>query len=170
MLKQLICTGVALIAAPTAGAHEFTVTLVVPANAAPQARNAFLLASSERDIHVAETSEGHLGGLDSQLEIIPPGNALPPSDIVVAIAPAALPPTAAPIWSFEIGTLSARATATFLDTGADAFSARFKARYASLPDDIATRTYVAARLIDLAVRAQGGVDDTPALAAAVEGY
>ena len=168
MTRHLALALAAILAASAAAAHEFTVTFIVPQAAQTQARNAFLLASSERDSHPDETSEGHLGGVDSQLEIVAPGAPVPASDIVVAIAPATLPAPDTGAWAFTMTNITARARADFLD--ATAFSDRYTARYGMPPDDTATRTYIAARLIDLAVRMQDGTDDRAALAAATAGY
>ncbi len=168
MIRHLAGMLAALFIANAAAAHEFTVVLIVPEAAQQAARQAFLLASSERDGHPDETSEGHLGGLDSQLEIIAPGMALPTAQIVVAIAPATLPPTGPGTWAFSLAAIGARERSLFLGGGDSSFAARHAARYGMPPDATATRTYVAARLIDKAVRAQGGADDPRALAAALE--
>ena len=51
-------------------AHSFRLGLVVPmsgsqADIGQQARNGFMLATTEQDAHAFEESDGHLGGLDS---------------------------------------------------------------------------------------------------------
>lgn len=154
---------------PTAAtAHEFTVTYIIAQSAQPQARAAFLLASSERDGHAGETSEGHLGGLDSQLELVTPGMQVPDSDIVVAIAPATLPDDTGSAWAFTLDEVLPRARTEFLD-GPD-FPTRYQARYGTPPDDAARLVYVSARLIDIAVRAQGGTADRSALQQAISSY
>lgn len=56
-------------------AHEFTAVLIAPAEPDRRAAMvaALLLASAERDGHPDETSEGHLGGIDVQLEVLGAG-------------------------------------------------------------------------------------------------
>ncbi len=159
---------IAAILPAAATAHEFTVTYIIAETAQPQARAAFLLASSERDGHAGETSEGHLGGLDSQLELVTPGMPVPESDIVVAIAPATLPADTGTAWAFALDKVFPRARTEFLDD-AD-FPTRYQARYGTPPDDSARLVYVSARLIDIAVRAQGGTADRSALQQAISGY
>ncbi len=171
MLKSLLGSAALVLFAGSAFAHEFYVTLVVPASSEVEARQAFLLASAERDSHADETSEGHLGGVDSQLEIVVAGQSVPRSDVVVAIGGASEPVSAGnDVWSFQVSDVSMSARADFLETGDDFFEARYGTRYNAAPTETATLVYVAARLIDLAVRAQDGVDDQAALSQAISGY
>ena len=55
-------------------AHYFDVAIVVPPGDGQAAMQAFLLASAERDGHPDETSDGHLGGLDSHVTIVENGD------------------------------------------------------------------------------------------------
>ncbi len=164
-LRPVAALGALLLATAGAAAHEFTVALIAPETSVTQVRNGFLLASSERDGHPNETSEGHLGGLDAQLEIVTPGAAVPESDIVVAIAPATLPARDNGAWAFSVGDLPLCRRAEFIETSD--FTRRYQIRYGAPPDMAARRSYAAARVIDLAVRATGRADDAAALAAAV---
>ena len=166
MIRPLFLALAALPLADPARAHEFRVTFIVPADQAQQARQAFLLASSERDAHPGETSEGHLGGLDSQLEIRAPGEAPAPSDIVVATAPATLPAPAqlADVWAFRMAPTAASDLPGTPACPATGFGARFQAAYGSPPGPAAGLVYCAAQRIELAVRAAGGVADKAALA------
>ena len=157
-----------LFAAAPLAAHEFAVTLIVPPGTEAESRAAFLLASSERDGHPNETSDGHLGGVDSQLSLVTPGSSLPRADIVVAIAPARLPAgTGAASWAFTLERIGPRARAEFLSGD---FVTRFVRRHGTPPGEAARRTYVAARLIDIAVRAHDGVADAAAMEAAIAPY
>ncbi len=61
-----------------AAAHRFNVAFVAPASgpmALPgkQARDGFMLATTERDAHPAQESDGHLGGLDVYVKLVDPG-------------------------------------------------------------------------------------------------
>ena len=172
MLKSLFGSVALVMFAGSAFAHEFYVTLVVPASSEVEARQAFLLASAERDSHADETSEGHLGGVDSQLEIVVAGQSVPRSDVVVAIGGASVPVGSVgnDVWSFQVIDVSMSARADFLENGGEFFEARYGTRYGAAPTEVATLVYVAARLIDLAVRAQDGVDDQAALSQAISGY
>ena len=167
----LFLTTFFLLVAPVLGAaHEFTVTFLVEQGRTSQTRTAFLLASGERDSHPDQTSEGHLGGLDSQLEIVLPGQNLPRSDVVVAIDPALLPVDLGPAIGIQMTQVSPRARAIFFETGPGSFEYRFARDFGAPPDQTALLTYLAARLIDKAVRQQGGTDDPDAFLMVLEQY
>ncbi len=168
MLKFLIPTSVALAFASPTVAHEFEVTFIVPAGSEAVAEQAFLLASAERDGHADETSEGHLGGVDSQLAIITSGQVLPASDIVVVIGAVQMPGSGG-FWGLPVSQVSEAARSAFLASDAP-FASRFAGRYGQAPGEIATLVYVAARLIDVAIREQDGVGDINALENAVKDY
>jgi len=162
----------AIFAASPALAHEFSVTFVVPPGAEQSATQAFLLASAERDAHANETSEGHLGGVDSQFQIVTMGADLPASDVVVALGSAELPllENAPNVWQFQVTELGTAASEAFLEPDESGFAARYEALHLQAPDQIATLAYVAARMIDLAVRAQDGLDDIAALQSSVADF
>ncbi len=175
------------VALPNAArAHSFTVALHAvganqPATLASAIRG-MRLAATERDGHADETSDGHLGGLD--LFILPwptevthgitwlKGAPQNKPDIIVVIGP---PDAAAPAIqasqtkAVAIGSGVLPADAYWLneDTAPQAFAARFRAAYGVAPDRQAAAGYNAARRIDLAVRAQGGVTDRDDLAEAL---
>ncbi len=168
-MHRLTITLLALIlSGAPALAHEFTIALVVSETTRAEARDAFLLASAERDGHPDETSEGHLGGLDSQLELVGAAAEAPRADILVmaggASAPQALPAT---VWLVRPDRASPAARAEFLGQGPDGFEARFQAAYGRAPSPEARRIYIAARLVDIGVRALAGVGDPAALEAAI---
>lgn len=173
-LRLVLAALMLLLARPgPASAHDFTVALrTQPAEGAALASavRAMRLAAAERDGHADETADGHLGGLDlfirpepesaargiDGLRGAPPGPAdilvvlgadsvRPGSDGPVRIAPGTLPP------AWQDASDPAR------------FAARFRAAYGTPPDRAAALAYNAARRIDLALRAQGGVGDRAAL-------
>ena len=166
-LAILALLTLATLSAGTARAHEFRIVLLVPPAAQGAARNAFLLASSERDSHPDETSDGHLGGVDSQLEIVAPGARLPPTDVAVMAGRSRPPALPEPVWLVLPDLVSQAARTRILGAGPDGFKARFQARYGTEPGPGATRIYIAARLVDIAVRAHDGVADSPAMDAAI---
>jgi hypothetical protein len=168
----------------TAAAHSFNVTFLVPMGASGQVMSGFMMAATERDGHSAQESDGHLGGLDVYLNIIP-WNYLAGdiNRIVMESEPDIIVLLGKPMddrvtpgdfadagpWVMVVRNVSAKAEDDFL-TSQTSFSARFRAFDGAEPDQNARLSYVAARLIDLAVRAQGGAADTAALARAVVAY
>ena len=158
-----------LILAGTASAHSFNVTMIIPAGAAEAALRAFLVASSERDNHPDETSDGHLGGVDSHVQFVGfdgDGQAslanvirTEPDIVVILITALSLAKFTIPgVLVFQVTDISSPAKQAFL------------ADTAALPSDTGRRVYVAARLIDIAVRQQDGAEDIAALARAIENY
>ena len=157
-------------------AHEFTVAIRAESAAAlASSIRGMRLASTERDAHANETSDGHLGGLD--LYILPqpsgvdhgigwlerPGTGAPdvtvlmdgPEDLVdtdtagaIVIGTGALPPDIVRDDSgvFPVG-----------------FAERYVAAYGQPPDLPAARSYNAARRIDMVVRQFGSVADRSAI-------
>ena len=169
MMKNLFLAVLfTLLGAAGALAHSFNVTMLVPDGAREGALAAFLIASAERDSHADEESDGHLGGLDVYVTMLESGRAGGMADsapdIVVDLRGGAAPMKG--VWFLPLPEISARAKAEFLS----GFDARFQAATGAAPGDLVRRVYVAARLIDLAVRAQEGASDKAALAAAVAGY
>ncbi|SFE51680.1 hypothetical protein SAMN04488523_1085 [Sulfitobacter brevis] len=164
-----------------ASAHSFVVTLDATAAAEPlnlaSAIQGMRVAASERDSHAAETSDGHLGGIDLFIRVQPvdaaegitwlkgapttaatvivdfSGPDVAPSRIAadgtLVITPGKLPP--AEIWSGN--ALSSP----------NSFAARYHAAYDGAPDRQAAQGYNAALRIDRAVRDSGGLHDIEAL-------
>ncbi len=180
----LVASGAVVWDAGAAVAHSFRVAIVAADNTSSEsalksAYRGFRLATKERDGHPAEESDGHLGGLDVYIASIDGG--LPAAEVARALQAAAadivvvvgsrqdaqvlakggdavvLEPGALP----EADTLSTQPT---LGGAGGPFGERFDADYQRAPDEAALRGYNAARRIDLAVRAQHGVDDKAALA------
>jgi hypothetical protein len=167
-------------------AHSFVVTLDATAAETPlklaSAIQGMRVAASERDSHAAETSDGHLGGIDLFIRVQPAdaadgitwlkgapkvaatvivdfsGPDVAPSrmaaDGTLVITPGKLPPA-------EIWTSNALSTT-------NSFAARYQAAYDSAPDRQAAQGYNAALRIDRAVRYSGGVHDIQALREALD--
>lgn len=160
--------------------HEFELLLVATPETTEaglqQMEAAFLIASHERDNHPDETSEGHLGGMDVQLSLARLDQAVAAADLAFVLAPMAAPGDAA------VAGLAAGSDAVVIDSGHLAamptgldqgdsdlppFADRFRAETGQEPGPEAMATYLAARLVDLAVRPLGSVDDRAALRSAV---
>ena len=108
-------------------AHYFDVAIVVPPGDGQAAMQAFLLASAERDGHPDETSDGHLGGLDSHVTIVENGDhadaqAIRPDSaaphIIVAISTQVPDGLRYPdAWTFRVTRVSDRAAREYLNAG-----------------------------------------------------
>ncbi len=160
--------------APAARAHDFSVLLVSSEPTDSRAvYDGFRLATKERDGHDNETSDGHLGGLD--VRITQPGPGEFALDLArsggfdfVAIAGAAA--LAEVFWGGDVvvvpvAEISDALAAEFLRSSD--FDARFRRDTGYAANLPARSGYVAARLIDRAVRRVGGVNDRAALRAAL---
>lgn len=161
--------------------HSFTTVLVVPSDASETVRShmvaAFLLAAHERDGHSDEESDGHLGGLDVYLvpvwakdlaETDTAGADIIAAPLSLEAASSEMPEAAGAVL---VGPSDpeAQMVAGFLKAAAGAEFAPFAQRFAdqtgTVAGEEAIATYVAARRIDAAVRALGGVDDRDRLRA-----
>jgi len=183
--RRLITAGLILLAVAAslgrAYAHSFDAVLVVPNRASDSVERgmiaAFLVASEERDGHADQTSDGHLGGMDVYLT---PVRGLAWDEILAAApdfivlnaqnAGAVVPSGVSAVLVRPMPPSDARAPA-FVATPADAalpgFTDRFRARVGRAPDAGDRAVYLAARRIDIAVRAQDSVDDTSSLQSSV---
>jgi hypothetical protein len=162
-------------------AHSFNVALLVgpsdsAENDAGQIRDGFLLATRERDSHPDEESDGHLGGLDVYLfpvdergDLLAGVRALlgqEAIDILAVVGPDALTDKIRPLTAGMQTVLLAPGRMTFPGAATPAeqvFVETFTAAFGYPPSQSAARGYNAARRIDAAVRAQGGVSDKAAL-------
>jgi hypothetical protein len=175
MIRKILLASACLAAlAPAAWAHSFNVVMVVPDDLAQGARNdmaaAFLVASEERDGHANEESDGHLGGLDVYITLATVSDraridAADPDILALPLAGDARSGDAVVLGAMAAD--SSEAT-EFLSRPAGAgfapFAARFSDRAGRAPGAEATAAYLAARRIDLAVRALESVDDRAELA------
>lgn len=180
---------VSALAGNPALAHRFNVALVLPLSDAAAAqgrdiRDGFMLATAEKDSHPAQESDGHLGGLDVYVTTMDEQG-----DVAAEIERMAAQGKVDIVASFgSAGTLSlierlldgkkvallrpgqSPFSSSVLPTAAAAqlpavaaFMAAYEKQYGRRPSSGAAQGYTAARRIDVAVRAQGGVDDTASL-------
>jgi hypothetical protein len=179
---------VLLLSVGLAKAHSFNVALLVGQSGAAardgdQIRDGFLLATKERDSHPDEESDGHLGGLDVYLFVAEVGDGAMAGvrallqqttiDIMAVIAPDVSIETVRPLTAGLQTVLlapgqtpfpaSAPANTAGQTPAVRSFFDAFRAEYGYLPSPSAAQGYNAARRIDAAVRAQGGVSDQEAL-------
>jgi hypothetical protein len=164
-------------------AHGFRVALIVPgANAGSvqggEFQKGFMLAATERDGHPDQESDGHLGGLDVYVEVIYGQGDIAAGfrriamrgevSITVAFGSDA---TIARVRKFLGGkavALLAPGQSPFARSETPpvvAFIAAYKMFHRRGPNAQAAQGYNAARRIEQAVRAQGGVSDRPLLRA-----
>ena len=159
-------------------AHEFTAGLPV-AGPGSETRMAeivagFLLAADERDGHEGETSDGHLGGVDVQILLLPRGTGAGISglfghpaetpDVVIRFgANAALVVDIAPGTPVvEIGKLPPDQ-----DWRQSEFAARYQATYGTPPTRDAAQGYNEARRLDMAIRPLDGLSPASAFHSAI---
>ncbi len=170
-----VILGVTLITS-VAVAHSFKVILVLPAPIdtslqARELRNGFMLATTERDSHPDEESDGHLGGLDVYVSVIDEQGATAgfersvvqgAVDIVALFGVPKNLPLINKILKEKNVALLLPGQSPFASSGLPevaAFTTAYEARYGNKPSSSAAQGYNAARRIGLAVRAQGGADD-----------
>lgn len=183
MLKQLCLTLAVLFAGTGAApAHSFNLLLVVPAEAeiAEDMRLAVLLAADERDWHLFNHSDGHLGGLDVYLtdtrQLADPADwsdAEPDIVLDVLLLPLAHHADGEPDWLALYGTdldrIDRNATlATAADPEAAGFAERFRDETGREPGEEAKAAYLGARVIDLIVRPLNDGGDPEALRGELE--
>jgi len=164
-----------------APAHEFFVLLVAgPDTNQTDIYDGFRLATTERDGHENETSDGHLGGLDVQISLdvsegpaSEVGQRSEPPDFVVATGQLAraewLQTRTKDLGAVFVGVpeITTKMQADFLRQG---FSDRFSVAYFRPASLTVTESYIAARLIDLAVRSQDDVAERDALEQIISAY
>ena len=156
-------------------AHSFSVAILASdaqsAAGLPSAVRGFLVASAERDGHPDETADGPIGGLDVFVIPLPAeaaegiggliGNQPDGYDFVVVTgddvaAAEDVPGVIATTIVMTPGALPG-------DAQMSGFAGRYQARFAAPPDRAAAQGYNAARRIDAAMRAFGGVSETDAI-------
>jgi len=162
-------------------AHRFNVALVIQASPADaergiRFREGFMLATTERDGHPNEESDGHLGGLDVYVTVLE-GQSDVGASIERIVSEGEINIVAA-FGSEQTQSLIQNRLAgenmVFVSPGQTPFSqsssapvaafiAGFEGQYGRKPSVDAAQGYNAARRIDIAVRAQGGVAETQAL-------
>ena len=157
------------VTANAAAAHEFTAALFVTGDAREarlaEAVSGFLLAADERDGHSAETSDGHLGGVDVQLLPLPAeaagrvsgllGTPRMPPDVVVVIGPGTAP---AGLSADSIVMYPGTLPDNWADAdGSGSFAVRYRNAYGPAPTEAAAQGYNAARRLDMAIRPLDGL-------------
>lgn len=175
--NMLVVVLTSLLAASPAAAHSFRLGLAAPfsgpeAAAGRQALDGLRLATRERDGHPDETSDGHLGGLDSYLvpldsvaadagELRRQAEAMG-LDIVTVAAP--VQGLEAALGGAPVAFCPPRAGLALAGPEAAQFAAGFREAFGYDSTPAAARGYIAGRAVDAAVRALGDVSDKPALA------
>ncbi len=162
-------------------AHRFYVALVIPLSNAEagqgrQYRQGFMLATTERDSHPEEESDGHLGGLDVYVSVIDSQGDISAEveriisqgriDIVTVIGSEKTLTLVGDLLEGEEIALLLPGHTPFSRSDMPAvvgFTSAFEGQYGGKPSARAAQGYNAARRIDVAVRTQGGADDTDEL-------
>lgn len=147
--------------------HEFSVDVVfeagVPAGARQQFTEQFVRAAAERDAHAGQESDGHLGGVDVYLRDVTDDAAPSTADILVMAGFADGCVEAAARGAAGLAVDAGRTVAELGETA----RAEHARRYGEAVDDVAG--YAVAMALEVSVRAQDGVADRSALAAATAG-
>ncbi len=161
--------------AGSAFAHSFNVAVVLPAASpasAQQIRQGFMLATTEKDGHPDEESDGHLGGLDVYVSFIETANNIATGlnsgsgrgaiDIVVVFGSEDIQNSVENAIDGGKTTVVLPGTNPFSKKelpGVASFVAAYEKSYGGAPDADTAQGYNIARRIDVAVRDQAGVDD-----------
>ena len=164
-------------------AHRFNVALIIPnSNAGSlqsrQIREGFMLATAERDNHPDQESDGHLGGLDVYVKVIDGQGDVAADlrriatqgviDIVAAFGSDSTLSIVRKLLDGKMVALLLPGQSPFAKSelpAVAAFISAYEKVYGRRPSSQAAQGYNAARRIDVAVRAQGGVNDTALLLA-----
>ena len=152
-------------------AHRFNVALVISASdQGREIRDGFMLATTEQDSHAGQESDGHLGGLDVYVTVIDAQgdvtSKVGETDIMAALGSEKTLSLIRTALDGKAVTLLLPGETPFSNSdlpAVAAFSSAYMRAYGRKATPQAAQGYNAARRIDMAVRAQGGVDDTAAL-------
>ena len=168
--------------APPVAAHEFTVAIVGDGLAADTVAHVaevvrgFIVAADENDGHSDETSDGHLGGLDVQIWVLPPNGAAEVgelvgtpkdlADIALLLGPV---PSAMGIGDAALGLRTIRVRPGALPPvaarEANGFARRFTSHFGRAPSEAAAQGYNAARRLDQTIRSFGSLEQHRAIEA-----
>lgn len=177
----ILAAGFAFTISP-ALAHSFNVALILPPSNTSldkgrQIREGFMLATAERDSHPDQESDGHLGGLDVYVRVIDEQGDIN-ADIGRIVSQGDTDIVAAFVsenrLSLVKNLLQGKEGIALLLPGQSPFSksdqpavtafiSAYEREYGRRPTTQAAQGYNAARRIDRAVRAQGGVGDKKSL-------
>ena len=185
LLGLIAIVGAMFLTATPAITHSFNVALVIQlstpdSNRGREIYEGFMLATAERDSHPDQKSDGHLGGLDVYVTVIDEQEGagvkirhLAERGEVTIVAAF----TSKSALSSIQKTLAGKEVALLLPGHAPvlnsdlpavtAFKSAYKRRFGRSPSIHAAQGYNAARRIDKAVRAQGGIDDLAAIVQAL---
>ena len=197
---NLLITAVLTTNSAIVRAHSFDLGLVIPitgsqSESGQQAFDGFLLATTEEDSHPDETSDGHLGGLDSQVRKIDSGvSSTEMLNSLEELIQERQPIFITGLFSAETADLIAKSSerghTVFFDPSesslwqtalnapdklklmnGDSFAIRFQNRYGYSPTLEVMRGYIAARLIAATVRSlsEDQLDDPRVLASTLAG-
>ncbi len=167
-------------------AHSFRVALVISQGAGETGdgrffRDGFMLATTERDGHPNQGSDGHLGGLDVYVSVVDAQG-----DVQAALSRLARQGEVVIVAAFGSDQVRSAVQNALADTktvllppgrlpaaspnnsALPDFIDAYTRIYGIAPTPAAAQGYNAARRIDAAVRAQGGVADGPGLRRALE--
>ena len=168
--------------APPVAAHEFTVAIVGDGLAADTVAHVaevvrgFIVATDENDGHSDETSDGHLGGLDVQIWVLPAngaaevgelvGTPMDLADIALLLGPV---PSAMGIGDVALGLRTIRVRPGVLPMvaarEASGFARRFTSHFGRAPSEAAAQGYNAARRLDQTIRSFGSLEQHRAIEA-----
>ena len=165
-LAVLMVTASVSLAGTPALSHSFKVTLVLPGQPATseqarQIRQGFLLATTERDAHPDQESDGHLGGLDVYVKQADTPAGLDADIVVLLGSKETTGQFTGQVDQNQIAIL-VPGTTPFSNTenpGVTNFITTYTSAYGSAPTAQAAQGYNAARRIAAAIRAQGSADD-----------
>jgi len=197
LLKNLLAILLAVSTGPVL-AHSFNLGLIIPLSGSQfesgqQALDGFMLATTEEDSHPDETSDGHLGGLDSHvLRIDSEVESSLLLESLETLVASREPIFVTGLFSTDTARLVAgslrQGNSVFFDPSESlmwknavsrpaavqamnggSFSAKFKDSYGYAPTLEVIRGYIAARLIAATVRSlsEGALKDPHALSAAL---
>lgn len=185
LFSMALAAATLLAGAGAGAAHEFTAAILAVGEGREEMLaetvRGFLLAADERDGHAAETSDGHLGGVDVQVLPLPReaagrveglvGAPQEPPEVVVVIGPEA--EAAAAMASLDGKSIVFRPGALpdgwAEDTADGSFAARYRRAFGAEPGEAAAEGYNAARRLDLAIRPLDGVEPRAAVENALTG-
>jgi len=165
-LAILMVTASVSLAATPALAHSFNVALVLPGQPATseqarQLRQGFMLATTERDAHPDQESDGHLGGLDVYVKQADTPTGLDADIVVLLGSKETIGQFTSQIDQNQV-TILVPGNTPFSNTdnpGVTNFITTYTSAYGSAPTAQAAQGYNAARRIAAAIRAQGSADD-----------
>lgn len=178
-VAALAATLAVVLSAGAVAAHEFTAAILVAGDDGEarlaDAVRGMLMAADERDGHLDETSDGHLGGVDVQVLPLPEaaagrveglwGTPIIPPDVVVVMGSEAEARAALAAFGWDSIVLAPGTLPTGWAEGS--FATRYRSAYGTEPTDAAAEGYNASRRLDQAIRPRGGIEPRSGVEAAL---